>query len=338
MIRMCKSPFFKVVALFVALLLAGESAMLMAQTEPQPAAKAEPDPLLPRFTEARQAFFAGEYEKARDGLERLIADLAKIEGRETFKGEVFLLSGAAHEKLKNRDKSVEYFCQAKKLLGRDRSIEGLKLKKFKFYKIECPGAGDHVAKAGHKRGGIGKLLGTLLGLGVLAVAVWFLYTKVIKKDKDEYTVSSACFTTDWLVEASAQFSGATGDFDIQPQIAPNPNESNNWQDQVTYTISGYGNLISLDIVLSVTVSGGDNVTRHDLVYLDDVLIWDKTNTFTQPCSNRTVSDGFSHAFTKYHFGDTFTLKHQATFIVNEAQIRVPSAGRIKVSKKVVVDR
>lgn len=89
-----------------------------------PAPVVAEDTLLVRFDEARSAFFAEDYEGAKGLLERLVADLDRVEGRDTLKGETYLLCGAACEKLKYRDLSVKYFCLAKDILGEGRTIEG----------------------------------------------------------------------------------------------------------------------------------------------------------------------------------------------------------------------
>ena len=94
----------------------------------------QPDPLETAFAQAREAYFAAKYEDAKTVLEKLIADLAAVEGRDSFKGETFLLMGATYEKLKLKELAIKYFCRAKAILGEGKTIEGLELKKLKYYR------------------------------------------------------------------------------------------------------------------------------------------------------------------------------------------------------------
>ncbi|MCX6566451.1 MAG: hypothetical protein NTW38_08545 [Candidatus Aminicenantes bacterium] len=138
----------------------------------------ESDELVAQYNQAKVGYFSGAYEPSRAVLESLITSLGAIDGRDTFKGQVYLLAGAVYEVLKFKELAVKYYCRAKAILGEWMTIEGLKLNDLKYYKENCRGtavAGAAVKTAGRKRSWFGAVLGAVLGLGILGVAVWYLF-------------------------------------------------------------------------------------------------------------------------------------------------------------------
>jgi hypothetical protein len=302
-------------------------------TQVVPAA-VEADVLALRFTEAREAYFSGDIQAAKAILEKLVAELAAIEGRDTLKGEVYLLSGAAYEKLKYRELAVKYFCLAKELLGQGRSIEGLKLKDFKYYRDDCQTAAV-IAKAGKKKRGFGRFLGTLLGLAAVVVGGYFLYTKVIKK-KDEEQAKDIYYENDYQAWNCWQAS-ATSSSSTLPTIAPadswapNPGHGNSYDSTSTVSISG-PSITSWKIKLAITACKG--LTRRDVVYVNDVQKIDVTNSFDRACGG-AISDfcanpvgGKEYAIASGSGQVTLKLRHRIVFtlpsgasvqVVNQAQ-------------------
>jgi hypothetical protein len=317
----------KVVAIFLCLFIAGEAHYLLAAQDPVQAV----DPLEAQFQAARTAYFAEKYEEAKTVLEKLIGDLGAIDGRDTFKGTTFLLAGATYEKLKFKELAIKYFCKAKAILGEDKTIEGLELKKLKYYLEDCTsGAGSiaGAAQAAPKRGFFGSLLGTLLFLAVGAGVVWYLFfspNAPFKKKSDSSSSSSTttfkaiCFSTAWHVNIESTWEVSAGTISFSPSDkAPQPSESNGWDDSVTYTLSasGGGTLKSVSMTLSVDVGGGDNGKRHDLAYIDGALVLDKTNTFTQPCST-PGSVSYNNIYSRTSLG-SFTLRHKVELSAAQA--------------------
>jgi hypothetical protein len=300
----------KALAVVLSLLIAGEASVLMA------AQGAQQDPLETAFAQGREAYFAEKYEDAKNILEKLVSDLAAIEGRDSFKGTTYLLMGATYEQLKLKELAIKYFCKAKAILGEGKTIEGLDLKKLKYYKNDCTSGAGVIAgqqTTVKRRGFLGGLLGTLLFLSVLGAGAWLLWKYVLKKDEGSSTTTytSACFSTEWHFDISSTWSGSLGDITLTPSnTAPQPNENNNWTDQVTYTVSksGGGTLVSMSVKLSVTVKGGDNGKRRDLVWVDNVQKLDQTNTFAQPCSAGGSAD-YNNIY-EMNAPGSFTLKHQ----------------------------
>lgn len=272
----------------------------------------EEDVLVVEFNKGRDAYFAGDYEAAKFVLETLVTTLGSVEGRDTFKGETYLLMGATYEKLKYKELAIKYYCKAKQILGEGKTIEGLELKKLKYYRENCAQA--LMAVAGAKKGSFfGKFLGTLLGLAVVGGLIWYLFfskNAPFKKKVEEYVYSSACFTSSWHFEVYSEWLGTAGTTSLTPQTPPNPNENNNWDDSVTYTLSASGGtLIKIELKLSLKISGGDGVTRTDTVYIDGGKILEDTNTFSQSCSNRTYEKDFGVIYSRNSVG-TFTVRHQ----------------------------
>lgn len=152
----------------------------------------EGDLFLTAYNRAKIAYFAAAFGVAQAILEQLITDLGNVEGREVFKGQVYLLAGATYEAQKFKELAIKYYCRAKAILGEGKTIEGLELKRLKYYGESCAGA----AVAGavvrpKKRGFLGGLIGTLLGLAILGGVVWYLFinknSPLKKKSPGKYT-------------------------------------------------------------------------------------------------------------------------------------------------------
>jgi tetratricopeptide (TPR) repeat protein len=138
----------------------------------------ESDEMVAQYNQAKIGYFSGAYEASRAVLESLITSLGAIDGRDTFKGQVYLLAGAVYEVLKFKELAVKYYCRAKAILGEGVTIEGLKLDDLKYYKENCGGAavaGAAVKTAGRKRSWFGGLFGMLLGLAIIGGLVWYLF-------------------------------------------------------------------------------------------------------------------------------------------------------------------
>lgn len=139
---------------------------------------AESDELVARYNQAKIGYFAGAYEASKAVLESLITSLGAIDGRDTFKGQVYLLTGAVYESLDFRELAIKYYCRSKAILGEGTTIEGLKLGTLKWYKEPCGSAavaGASVRTAGRKKSWFGGLIGTLLGLAIIGGVVWYLF-------------------------------------------------------------------------------------------------------------------------------------------------------------------
>ena len=106
MVTIKRWTFCKILAVLICLIIAAEAHIALAYQNPA-------DPLDTNFQAARTAYFAQKYEDAKVILEKLIADLDAIEGRDTFKGAVYVLAGANYEKLDFKELAVKYYCRAK---------------------------------------------------------------------------------------------------------------------------------------------------------------------------------------------------------------------------------
>jgi hypothetical protein len=311
MFSMKKWTSCKFLAVFLSVFFVMEAHTLAAQQN-----AAQEEQWAAQFKLAKEAYFGADFENAKTILEKLISDLGPVQGRDTFKGQVFLLTGATYEMLKFKELSIKFFCRAKAILGENNTSEGLELKKFKYYKENCAGAGviAGAVAAPRKRSFLGGFLRTLLFLSVLGAAAYFIYTKYIKKGSDSgtdtTTFTSACFSTNWHFDIYSEWSGTVGTVSLTPDAAPQPNESNGWDNSVTYTLStsGGGSLTLIRLKLSVTIGGGDNGVRRDLVYMDGAQILDQTNTFTQLCSAPGAKD-YSEIYQRNSTG-SFTLRHK----------------------------
>jgi hypothetical protein len=272
-----------------------------------------------RFDEARTAFFSGNAEGARIILEPLIADIAGVDGRDVLKGEIYLLAGAVYEKLKYKELAVKYFCLAKGILGQGKSIEGLVLKDYKYYKADCrpvPAA----ARVVKRKGGFGRFLGTLLGLAAVAVGGYLLYTKVIKK-KDEDSNKDIYYENEYQAW-TCWYASATSSSSTKPSItpadnwAPNPSFSNSYDSTTTVSITG-PKITSWSVKLAVTACKG--LTRRDIVYVNDVQKIDVTNTFDRACGGAIAdfcsdpADGKEYAIASGSGEVTLKLRHHIIF-------------------------
>jgi hypothetical protein len=275
------------------------------------------------FQAGRTAYFAGKFMDAKVILDRLVAALEMVEGRDAIKGAAFLLAGAANEKVDIRDLSIKYYCRAKAILGDGRTIEGLDLKTLKHYGASCTGTSGAVTAVERSGGGgfFGGFFKFVLFAAITGGVVWYLFfspNAPFKKKSggssssgDSSTFTSSCFRTDWRVDIYSEWSGPAGDVNFSPSgTAPNPNQDNGWDNSVTYTVStsGGGTLTLLRVRLSVTVSGGDTGRRHDLIYVDGGQILDQTNVFTESCSTPGSRD-FANIYERNSTG-SFTLRHK----------------------------
>jgi len=136
------------------------------------------DELVARYNQAKIGYFAGAYEASKAVLESLITSLGAIDGRDTFKGQVYLLAGAVYEVLNFRELAIKYYCRAKAILGEGMTIEGLKLEKLKWYKEPCGGAavaGSAARTVGRRKSWFGSVFGVILGLAIIGGVVWYLF-------------------------------------------------------------------------------------------------------------------------------------------------------------------
>ncbi len=97
----------------------------------------EVDALTNQLNNAKDAYFAEDYEIAKNILENLEAALAEKEGLDTLKGGAYLLLGATYEKLGYKILAMKYYCLAKDTLGEGKTIEGLELQKLRYYVVTC---------------------------------------------------------------------------------------------------------------------------------------------------------------------------------------------------------
>jgi hypothetical protein len=178
----------RVLAVFLCVLIAGEAHLIYAGQ-----GTGQEDPLAQQFSKAKDAYLTQDFQTAMKLLEQLMTDLGKIPDRETFKGETFLLAGATYEKMNVKNLAIRYFCEAKKLLGEGKSIEGLDLAGFKYYKENCgvPGtAGGAVTAPGTgKKNAFVKVLGIVLIVAAAGGLIWYLFfsKNAPLKKKGSYT-------------------------------------------------------------------------------------------------------------------------------------------------------
>ena len=284
------------------------------------------DMLAVQFNNAKGAYFREKYEDAKLILEKLITQMGGIDGRDTLKGQTYLLAGATYEKLDLKELSVRYYCRAKALLGVGKTFEGLDLRKLRWYDETCPGAaGAAVARpaVARGRGSFGRFFVFILGLGLVAGLVWYLFfskNAPFKKKTDDTntddntTYTSTCYTTFWKFSVAAEWYNGIGTVTVTPDVNagnyPKPSQGNNWEDQVTYTLSttGGGTLASISLNIDLEVGGGDNAKRQDIVTVDGAETLNVTNSFSESCSapgKKTYTGVYSRGST-----GTFTLKHK----------------------------
>jgi len=136
------------------------------------------DPYITAYNRAKISYFAAAFGFAQSLIETLIADLGAVDGRDVFKGQVYLLAGAIYEAQKFKELSVKYYCRAKQILGEGKTVEGLELKKLKYYNENCAGAAALAGAAAapkKRKSFLGGLVGMLLGLAILGGVVWYLF-------------------------------------------------------------------------------------------------------------------------------------------------------------------
>jgi len=223
---------------------------------------------------AKELYFKGEYEAVRGKLDKLAAELAKIEGRDTLKGEMYLLMGANHEQLKYKEISIRYYCKAKEILGANKSFQGLELKKLKWYKKTCP-AGSQYAKAGTKKKG-GGWIGTLLGLALLGGAIWYLFinknSPIKKKEKGQYTSIT--------VKVDVVFKGLNSKGNRKLRI----NNETKVEEDYVMTQNAFANATCAQAQLDKSYSFDITTTGNTIHIVQDYLNWDFYN-FISPGTN-----------------------------------------------------
>jgi tetratricopeptide (TPR) repeat protein len=292
------------------------------QNPPVPEVPADMETLLAKFNKGRDAYLSGNLEYAQGLMETLLADLESVAGRTVFKGETYLLAGAVYDARGSRSPAIKYFCLAKSILGQGKTIAGVDLARLNYYATECPGAG--VAMAGatsvpettRSRGSsvMGTILKSILISAVVSGLIWYLFfskngpfTK--KSSGNGGTYSSTCFTTFWEFQVSVEWLGPPGTASFTPDAYPQPNEGNNWEDHVTYTLSVTGGTVgSISLNMDVTIGAGDGKKRQDIVSVDGVQVLNETNTFSDPCSS-LAKKKYSGVYTRTSAG-TFTVNHK----------------------------
>lgn len=253
--------------------------------------------LIIQYEDGHRAYIAGDYEGAKVILEKLVSVIDRLEGWESLKGETYLVLGATYEALKYKELAIKYYCKAKEILGVGVTVDGIRLSKLKWYKVKCPTAAAAAAAVvvRERRGGFGGFIGTLIGLGILAGLIWYLFfsKNAPLKKKEEgggggggTSYSSSCFSTHWSFYYETHWGASMGDVTFAPNQSPFPTENNGWEDEVTYTLTvGAGDFHSGFLTLSLKIGGGDGVERKDEVWVNDDKKVDETNKFDPPCPN-----------------------------------------------------
>ena len=243
------------------------------------------DMLVVQFNNAKGAYFREKYEDAKLILEKLITQLGGIDGRDTLKGQTYLLAGATYEKLDLKELSVRYYCRAKAILGVGKTFEGLDLRKLIWYDETLPGRGRSRGHADgrHPRQAARSAVSSASssGSGSSAGLVWYLFfsknAPFKKKDTttdDDDDVHEHLLHDVLEVLDRGGMDDGIGTVTLTPDVNagnyPKPSQSNNWEDQVTYTLSatGGGTLASISLNIDLEVGGGDNAKRQDIVTVD----------------------------------------------------------------------
>ncbi len=296
MVKFREEKFSKFLILFLAFLFVFQGDFSFAQASPD-------DPFPGIFLNAKGLYLNEKYEDAKSVLEKMVSDLAEIKGRETLKGETYLLIGAVYEKLKFKKLASKYYCLAKDLLGKGKSFEGLKLKDLKYYKKKCPRSGVVVRPGVRHKSGFGRLLGSLLGLALIGGVIWYLFinkNSPLKNKEDSSTeltwseiVSKYSFATYWKAHLSIVCnSGSSCSATLSPKTnwAPLPQQANNWDDSKTVSIVTTGSYSSLTLKIEVEISGCNNGKRRDIIYVDGNQVLDVTNIFTNSCDTNSMEN------------------------------------------------
>jgi len=277
--------------------------------------------LIIEYEDGYSAYLAGDYEGAKVILEKLVSVISTLEGFDSLKGETYLVLGATYEALKYKELSIKYYCLAKEILGVGATVDGIRISKLRWYKAKCPtGAAAARVVVRERRGG-GGFIGFLLGLAVLGGLIWYLFinkNSPLKKDSEGggTSYSSACYSTHWETYYETHWGATMGNVTFGPNQAPFPNQNNDWEDTVTYTLTvGAGDFNSGFLTFSVKIGGGDGIERADLIKINDVVQVDESNTFTPPCPNTggEIDKGVIHTFNIPGPGTyTFVLFHKVT--------------------------
>ncbi len=297
--------------------------------------------LIIQYEDGYRAYLAGDYEGAKVILERLVSIIDTLEGFESLKGETYLVLGGAYEALKYKELAIKYYCKAKAILGVGVTVDGIRLSKLRWYKAKCPtGAAAARVVVRERRGG-GGFIGFLLGLAVLGGLVWYLLfsknapLKKLIEDIGGTTLtssSSACYKTGWKWYITSSWKGSIGTVTFTPNDAPFPQPSNDWIDNVDYTLSiqGGGTLKECTITLEeLEIGGGDNNPREDWVWILSGLVFNEENTFSDPCSN-PGSKKYADVWSK-----TYTSKGNHVIPVeHEMEVQGITASSVSTSIKV----
>ncbi|MFC2167933.1 hypothetical protein ACFLRW_03030 [Acidobacteriota bacterium] len=304
--------------------------------------------LIIQYEDGYRSYLAGDYEGSKVILERLVSTIDTLEGFESLKGETYLVLAAAYEALKYKELSIKYYCQAKAILGVGVTVDGIRLSKLRWYKAKCPtGAAAARVVVRERRGG-GGFIGFLLGLGVLAGLIWYLFinkNSPLKKDdeggggSDTHVYTASCFTTTWEWHISATFSGSLGSIDLVPNpvtaMRPKPTENNNWADTFNFEIqkNGGGALVSLEVYVDFTTGGGWDVEREDIIFKDGTEVKRTKNTWNNDCDIAPGTKKLDRVATwttlgNKSIGHTVVLKDTAGNVLN-----IPISTFVNVTKK-----
>jgi hypothetical protein len=281
------------------------------------------DPLTESFIKGRDAYFNRRYEEARSVLEKLIKDLSAVSGRDSLRGQTYLVAGAAYEKLELKGTAIQYYCEAKTILGTGKTIPGLTLKELLYYGEKCPGesgvfAGPQV-EAGRRSPTIGGVLRTLFYVAMLGGVIWFLFfsknapfkSLIGGSGASEY--SSACFSTFWKFEGTVEWApGQEGTLRLEPNVFPQPSQNNGWDDTVSYALTAVGGTAnSVSLAFSLEVGGGNVAVRRDIVTVDGIEVLNAANTFSEACASPGKKT-YENIYRRDGTG-TFTIRHKVEF-------------------------
>jgi len=282
------------------------------------------DPLTGSFIKGRDAYFGRRYEEARSILEKLIKDLSVVSSRDSLRGQTFLVAGATCEKLELKGTAIQYYCEAKTILGTGKTIPGLTLKELLYYDEKCPGEGGVIAgpqvEVGRGSPAIGRILRTLLYVAMLGGTIWFLFfsknapfkSKTGGSGDSEY--SSACFSTLWKFEGTVDWApGQEGTLRLEPNVFPQPSQNNGWDDTVSYALTAVGGIPnSVSLAFSLDIGGGNVAMRHDIITVDGTEVLNVTNTFSEACASPGKKT-YENIYRRDSTG-TFTIRHKVEFI------------------------
>ncbi len=292
--------------------------------------------LIIQYEDGYRSYLAGDYEGAKVTLEGLVSIIDTLEGFESLKGETYLVLGAAYEALKYKELSIKYYCRAKAILGVNVTVDGIRLSKLRWYKAKCPTGAAAARVVVRKRRGGGGFIGFILGLAILGGLIWYLFineNSPLKKKGSGTSYSSSCFSTEWSFYNETHWGATAGDVTFGPSQSPFPQDSNDWEDEVTYTLTvGAGNFKSGFLTLSLKIGGGDGIQRTDHVKVNDETKVNELNTFDPPCPNAAgkIDKGVIYNFTIPKPGTyTFKLWHKVTLPTSVGSV----SSSISITKK-----